>query len=375
MNTQNKLAKAVNEMALKRRHVMRESYHFDVSVPHLSITDVVNVTLLEINAAEYSYDSFMRRETMGTSFHNDRLMFENISQNNIQNIKKRLRDEYQLKNWQIQDQDFYNNIKGIYATYHKDVLKKENSISLLIPVIEKNREIIINVLRQEGYYLIQEQPIDVDKMHKVLWTSMLFVPYKQEDVRNTLRESKWLFHTTSDISMPKILSHGLKPKESDGIFKYQPRIYLWNEDAIDRATRYARQMYDYACDNSYDANPGYTIVRIDARAVIDNMPVYYDPLIQDAFFVNQSIDAKYITRFRHVIIDDDIIYKETEKRKEIEYISSQKGLSYNSLACAVGGINKYETIEQIKPTLDDNGILHSDKIYKRDAEDFMIVLE
>lgn len=372
----NSIASRINRIAITQRHILRENYVMDMNVPIINISELTDVSIEEIIRAEFDYEMPFLRENLGISLYSERLLFEDISENTVNNIKRRLR-ELGIKDWQISLTGFANDMLGIFAYNEiKTKNKSERKIKLLIPVIKKNREIIINIMKQEGFYNIQETPVAVSPEHNLMWSSIWFAPYEQKDVRDLLRESKWLFHTTSVVNLTEILSHGLVPKTHDGIFNYQPRIYFWNEDDIERATDYAKQLYNYAFDNmGFDAKKSYEILMIDAKYIVSNMPVYHDPLIQNAYFVNSPIDVKYIKTFRHIRNAESLSYKKTSKRTLIESIAQENDLKYNSFACALGNTNCKEKLESIKTVLDENKILHSDKIYHQDNEDFLIVIE
>lgn len=375
--TQQGFAKVLNEMALKQRHIIREQYNQDINTKSVSIFDIVDVSIEDICAAEINYSGAFRREAFGFSPINDRLIFENISTDELKNICKRLKDEYGIKDWQILTQPFYNDIEGLYASFNKDI-KNSEAVSLLIPVIEKNREIIVNVMRQEGYYHIGGTPVNIGSNHKVAWTSLWFVPYVQQDVRDKIKDSTWLFHVTSDINVPGIMSKGLIPKASDGIFTYQPRIYFWNEDDLERAMTYSTQMYGYALDKlGSEANPGYTIIRIDAQFIFNNLNigVYYDPLIQDAFFIANSIPRSRISTFRHITVSGhEAEYKRTYKRDTLEYIAGINNMQYDSYSGRMISKEKND-LELLKPILDKEEILYSNNIYQDDNEYFLVVIE
>ena len=373
--TRQGFARVLNEMALKQRHIIREVYNQDINAKPLSIFDITDVSIEDVCAAEVDYSSAFRREAFGFSLINDRLMFENISTDDLKNITKRLKNEYGIKDWQVLTQSFCNDIEGLYAVFNKKV-KNGKAIALLVPVIEKNREIIVNVMRQEGYYHIGGTPVNVGSNHKVAWTSLWFAPYEQQDVRDKIKDSTWVFHVTSDVNVPGIMSNGLVPQASDGIFTYQPRIYFWNEDDLERSMIYSTQIYNYALDKfGIDAKQGYTIIRIDAQFIVDNMAVYYDPLIQDAFFVTDNIPVSRLSTFRHITVSgQNAKYKKTSKRNKLEYIAKVNNMRYDSYSGRMFSENKND-LELLKPILDEQEILYSKKVYQDDSVYFLVVIE
>ena len=164
-------------------NILKERYKQDINVKPVVISDIVDVSIEEICAAKADYAMFLRREGLGFSLINDRLMFKNTSTDELKNILKRLKNEYGFKDWQIITQPSDNIIERLYDSFKKDI-KNDEILGLLVPVIKKNREIIVNVMRQEGYYHIGGIPVNVTQKHNAKWTSLWFAPNEQQDVHS-----------------------------------------------------------------------------------------------------------------------------------------------------------------------------------------------
>ena len=74
------------------------------------------------------------------NYSSDVLLYEDVVGPSLERLKRRLKKNYKIKDWQLDVAKFCNDVEGYYV---KRLLKSE--VPICIPNIKKNREIIINV--------------------------------------------------------------------------------------------------------------------------------------------------------------------------------------------------------------------------------------
>ena len=251
------------------------------------------------------------------------LMNESVSQSLADDVLRRLRDEYGIENWQINPYELYNGIDG-YNIEKKNKNTKDN-ISLLIPELKNNRDIIITVMKQEGYYLICESPDKLDKATNVDWVVLTFAPYEQYKVNDDVAASRFLYHTTKKSNVISIMDNGLVPQSHNGMCKYPPRTYFYIEEYKNNVYQYAYSLYMSAKEHITNPEKEYVVLRVDFNK-LDGIDFYDDPLIDKAVYTTQKISQEFI----EVIEEFDVTEKnyveslivltkrESEVKKEIE---------------------------------------------------------
>ena len=154
--------KEQREMRLYRRYreILNESSHervYVVDYPE-SMFDIRLVSKKDRKDALIDYSQKLMNEYFFFGNYSSAILLnEDVTHPSLQRLKNRLKRNYKIKDWQLDINKFCNDIEGYQA---KRLMKEE--VPICIPDIEKNREIIINVFEQEGYYLINEIPADHD---------------------------------------------------------------------------------------------------------------------------------------------------------------------------------------------------------------------
>lgn len=133
-------------------------------------------------------------------------------------VVKYLKWKLKLKDWQFNKDIFHNNVTSITAEYIVN-----NEISIVIPDIKNNKEIIINILNHFGYYLDT-----YNETEQKDWIVMVFHPAYMKSVKDEIKHKyNFLYHITDFKNKDKILKNGFITKSSDDIFKYPPRCHFF----------------------------------------------------------------------------------------------------------------------------------------------------
>ena len=349
----------------------------------LDFRKLTNITTEEKRSAETDYHGqiifeFVSLPGAGIDVNYRRMLCEVEEPRDTNGVIDRLKKIYRLKDWQFVEAGLNNKNIGIYASYDKkDANYKQTdlrNVNIMCPLINKNREIIINVMKQEGYYLTQERNIvDKDDPSDVKWILMCFAPNKMRSASVDVRKMKWLFHITDTKNISDIRKMGLWPKSSNGNFKYPARVYLWPEYSMEDICNYARGLYS---DTNQKAM---ALMQIDVDKVPADIEFYYDPLMERAIFTDKIIPANAISIFGLIdaenarlmetdeandaaMIIRDVLQPYVEKKKA-QYIEREFLIITKDV----------ETAKEIQEELSGNNI-ESSRIYKNEDELYMVVL-
>ena len=357
------------------KELLAQRYHyilFESATPsmlastHLDFYEVTGATPKERREAEISYKNHIIREMLlwvAVPQNYRRILMEEDSTRTVEQVIYRLKKEYDLKNWQFVKAQMCNKIEGITA---------ETSVRIAIPLLEKNREIICDILTQEGYYLAQEMPFNIPDKGTVDWALLCFAPIKSKNISSEIREMKYVFHTTSEKNIRSILRGGLIPTSSSGRFKYPPRIYLWGENDITSARRYAVTLNSY----SSETNEKYFLLRVKTEKIPLINEFYYDPLLNDAFFTTGEIPRDAFEIFEMISSEGvplDVISLDYKNSIEwLEDIASQNESFYNRETYVMVTKSK-EKADELIEILNKEGYDVSSKVYSEDDRFYFIV--
>lgn len=275
------------------------------------------------------------------SLNYNKILNEDIKHSNsIISIKKRLQEEFNINDWQLNIVDLQNHIKGISAEYNN------KNINLIIPKLKENRNIIISILKQEGYYLMQETPSILDKDTNINFIMLIFAPLYTDNITDSIiKKYKYLYHITPKSNLTNILSQGLIPIKSDKIIKYPERIYVFLENDLNRCRDYALNLYNFN-----NKNKECVIIKINIEKMKDNIPNFYqDPALYNAYYTDEKIYPEYLEIYEIVNLDNYIPsyeFAESEENIETENIIKDICLNYNVIR------DGYKIISDNKLTLE-----------------------
>ena len=273
--------------------------------------DVFLVSPDERKSAAQDYSDWMRNEYMFIgNYSSDVLLYEDFAGPSLERLKRRLKKNYKIKDWQLDVTKFCNDVEGYYA---KRLLKSE--VPICIPNIKKNREIIINVFDQEGYYLINETPSKFDDWSHASWISMIFAPKEQKNIFYWIKDTPYIYHTTLAKNVDDILKNGLVPHESDRTFKYRPRTYFFIQEDKYKSYQYGEELYRLRPEEGSE----YALIKVDVSSLPENSHFYFDPMIDSAVFTVDVIEPSHISdveKFDVESIDVDDTYVPTQRELE-----------------------------------------------------------
>jgi hypothetical protein len=121
---------------------------------------------------------------------------------------------------------------------------------------------------------------------------------KYEDKKIDIRKYGFIFHTTPNKNIPKIMSIGLCPYHKNGLFDYPPRIYFFKGDtSISTIKKMVRSMEK---ENGF-TNKNYSLLTIDTSKIGDEVEFYPDPNYQFGLFTYGNIGKEAIVKCENLI--------------------------------------------------------------------------
>ena len=283
-------------------HIMNESYTPQkIKSMQLDFYKIANISIDEKRCAEVSYSSgvsyeYIHQCTFAAPDNCNRLLCEVRETHDADSVIARLKKNYDLCDWQFMKSNMCNNVQGIDAEYKTT---DTTNLNILCPMIERNREIIINILNQEGYYLAQEFNTVSDDKSDVKWVFLCFAPNNSVTASSDIHKRKYLYHITVPKKFTTIQQVGLTPHSSVNIFKYPERVYLWVENDPAVLCNFAYSQYKYF------NTPNLLILRIDVSKIPDSIEFFYDPLQNGAVYTESNIPSNAIIPYAVVKCDEN----------------------------------------------------------------------
>ena len=117
------------------------------------------------------YSDYLLHEYLFDTYDRNILLNENDMGASLTRIRQRLIDNYHMKDWQFDVQEFANDVEGFKA---QRLTPKD--VAICIPDIENNKDIICQVMEQEGYFLITQHPRQFDEDTDLSWIILSFAP-------------------------------------------------------------------------------------------------------------------------------------------------------------------------------------------------------
>ena len=107
----------------------------------------------------------------------------------------------------------------------------------------------------------------------------------------------WLFHVTDLNAAKKIVDKGIVPKSKNNIFKYNDRVYLFNNTE-------PMQIFLYTCAKAKTASMKLVMFRISSSLLQDNA-LYKNGKMR--FYVDPKYDVKDIAIYTHNNIPNTLL--------------------------------------------------------------------
>lgn len=157
-------------------------------------------------------------------------------------FKDKIQDSF--KHYTFKDFGIDNSDDIVFGYVEKDI--EENNISpmlsFLVPIyaseLDKNEKILKDIADKSylyGYYLTSVDYLKHEYMNDI---KILILQFEAKFQKNKFEFADILLHVTPFKYLEKIKKFGLVPKSKSSKFKYDDRIYLFNQCSIDIATNY-----------------------------------------------------------------------------------------------------------------------------------------
>lgn len=185
---------------------------------------------------------------------------------------------------------------GINRKWQIQKVVASNQISIIVAygAIRDNRQILIDALKNAGYFLSFESMADIRGMQ---WGKLQFEPMFEEDKMDDIRKCGTAWHWSPSYNEESILKIGFVPKTENQIFSYPPRIYfIKGSTNITEITDLGKRLYSI---NSDVRNNGeYTRYLIDTTELPDECRFYYDPNMRNAMYTENIIPSDLILKYK-----------------------------------------------------------------------------
>lgn len=126
---------------------------------------------------------------------------------------------------------------------------------------------------------------------------VLKLTFEARFFKKDIQLTDWLFHVTDLNAAKKIVDKGIVPKSKNNIFKYNDRVYLFNDTEI-------MQLFLYICAKAKTANMQLVMFRISSRLLQDNV-LYKNGKMR--FYVDPKYDVKDIAIYTHNNIPNTLL--------------------------------------------------------------------
>ena len=344
--------------------ILYESSHLTAHSEFYSeeIFDASLVSSDERKSSMQDYSNWLRNEYLFIGNYSSEILLNGIDVvgPSFGRLERRLQNNYKIKTWQIDVNRFCNDIER----YYSERLSKYEVV-ICIPNIEKNREIIINVFEQEGYYLINETQNKFGQSSDVSWICMFFVPMVERNVFYWVKDTLHLYCTCSYENVDDILKNGIVPDDFNKKRKYRPRTHFFIEEDKNRSYQYAKELYNLHPERGSE----YALIEVDTSLLSDDSHFYFDWTIEGDSTVS-TIDTinpaciSAVEKFdtKHIVIDETYVptKRELQNQKKayklIKEYQKDHPLIIHDCQFVSAAFNKTSDLKELWGLLKSNGI-------------------
>lgn len=185
---------------------------------------------------------------------------------------------------------------GINRRWQIQKVDASNQIFIIVAYgnIGNNRQILIDALKNAGYFLSFESTANVRGMQ---WGKLQFEPMFEEDKTDDIRKCGTAWHWSPSYNEENILKNGFVPKTENRLFLYPPRVYFIKGGAnITEITDLGKRLCSI---NSDIRNNGeYTLYLIDTTELPSECRFYYDPNMRNAMYTENIIPTDLILKYK-----------------------------------------------------------------------------
>ena len=202
-------------------------------------------------------------------------------EDDLQSLRKLLGKVYGISTWQVEVRDF-NNL-GYDQAFIKYGYNSKEFIDIIVADINKNREVISNLMNNYGYMVIREIRQVKDNCVMV---HMFYVKKDASPVtKEILSKFEYVYHMTPVGNVGRILEVGLMPKPRNGSARdngiiYPPRIYMSTD--LEILKKYKTTL---ALDHETEE---FSIIRIETAKLYNGMQFYLDPLFGRPYIYTEN---------------------------------------------------------------------------------------
>lgn len=272
--------------------------HFVKSFDINSIPERVRKTLY----VDYSeIDDFLNKTSefrnVDENF-NESVTSDDTDVTSIKNVVDGLINEYHL--------DRYFSIK-VYDEYNVEVVNvdkipqySQTSSAILVPMIEKNLDIIKKELDKGGYYQVAKH--DYKDAEGRQWSFIVFDPKEQKSITEQIKSQyEYLYHCSLSTNDDSIKKNGIIPQNSKNFYNFkEKRVYL---HYLTPNNQEFKNMMKKFIDSRKRKEPNFNHKMNVYTISIDDLPkdieFFQDPHAQ-AIYTLSSIPTKAIIKTREI---------------------------------------------------------------------------
>ena len=171
-------------------------------------------------------------------------------------------------------------------------------VSLSVPAIRGNLNIIQLEMKQFGYYMIARK--DRHDNDGKLWYEIIFNPIHQESIREML-ENKIIYHLSPNVYDEDIEEFGIIPQDGKRTFKYKHRSFFFLEEAFD--DNYFKKMIRSMTEKKMEQLPewdgDYTLYLIRVKKLSKDIDFFWDSNMKYGVWTNKIIPFNSIIEIEY----------------------------------------------------------------------------
>ena len=216
----------------------------------------------------------------------------------IDSVVNKLVQEYNL--------DKYFSIK-VFDTYNVKIVNvdkipqySQTANAILVPMIEKNIDIVEKELDKCGYYRVAKH--DYKDAEGRQWSFIIFDPKEQKSITEQIKSQyEYLYHCSPSTNDESIKKNGIIPQNSKNFYNFkEKRVYL---HYLTPNNQEFKNMMKKFIDSRKRKDPNFNSKMNVYTISIDNLPkdieFFQDPHAQ-AIYTLSSIPAKAIIKTREI---------------------------------------------------------------------------
>lgn len=201
--------------------------------------------------------------------------------------------------------------------YPSETENDEEQITVLIPKVGNNKELMDKAMDFCGYYCgcIDEINHGTYQVLRLQYERK----YEEEHTEEIIDDTEYFYHISPSVYEEKIRKNGLAPYHRNKRFNYPDRIYLVTDITMDDyyvdddvLKDLAEMLYQVNSNNGKTDNEfydiaAYTVYQIDSEKLPKNIKLYRDPNMENAVYTKDNIPPSCFVNIAHIDLNNDVI--------------------------------------------------------------------